>query len=432
VTAADPARDTIFALSSGALPAAIAIMRISGSKSEAVLQQLAGKLPAPRHASALVLRDATGDLLDRALVLWMPGPATATGEDLVELHLHGSRAVIMAVADALRTVPGVRDADAGEFTRRAFDNGRLALDQVEGLADLLAAETALQHRHAMRRAEGGIGRITDQWQERILNLSAHVEAALQFGEDEDDVPVLDASHRSSLAALHNEVADVLQRPPAERMRDGVRVLLAGPVNAGKSSLFNALVGRSAAIVSNQEGTTRDILEAPVQIGGIPILLMDTAGLRETRDPVEQIGVGRAEAAMAAADLILWLGDPADAPQSAVIVHARMDLPGRAQLPDGADLGVSVETSVGMAELRDVILRRASSFLPQQDEVLFSHRQRDAAECVVMALQQALSTDDPVLLAHHLAEARMALDRVTGRSGVEEMLDTLFGRFCIGK
>jgi tRNA modification GTPase len=432
MSSGSPARETIFALSSGTLPAAIAVMRVSGPNAAGVITALAGKMPEPRRASVLLLRDAEGRMLDRALVLWLPGPSTVTGEDLLELHLHGGRAVVAAVSDRLLSLDGVRLAEPGEFTRRAFLNGRLGLDQVEGLADLLVAETAQQHRQAIRRAEGGIGRVAENWRERLLNLAAHVEAALQFGEEEDDVPVLGEAAGIALAALHKEVAAVLHDPPAERLRDGPRVLLAGPVNAGKSSLFNALAGRDAAIVSDVAGTTRDIIEAPVQLGGIAMLLLDTAGLRDTVDPVEQIGVARAEAALAGADIVLWLGEPQDAPSGALVVHARADLPDRSKVPEDANLAVSTITGAGLAELKKALLARAAALLPGEDQLLFSARQREVAREIAGALSAALSTNDAVLLAAHLAHARRAVDRISGRAGVEEMLDALFGRFCIGK
>ncbi|WP_420141841.1 tRNA uridine-5-carboxymethylaminomethyl(34) synthesis GTPase MnmE [Sphingomonas sp.] len=429
---APPAPDTIFALSSGALPAAIAVVRVSGPGAAMALRTLAGRCPPPRRASVAVLRDAAGAMLDRALLLWFPGPETATGEDLAEFHLHGGRAVAAAVLGALATLPGLRPAEAGEFSRRAFHNGRLDLGQVEGLADLLSAETERQRRQALRQAEGAMGRLVERWRETILALSAQVEAALQFGEEEDDVPLWNAAHAQPIAALHNELSDLQAQPPAERLRDGVRVLFAGPVNAGKSSLFNALVGRDAAIVSAYAGTTRDVIEAPIQLGGVPIVLIDSAGLRDTHDPVERIGVDRAQRALAAADLVLWLGDPAERPEGAIVVHGRADLPDRQTMPHGADLAVSAETGMGVAALRSLLAERASEMLPGEDQVAINARQTMLIGEVAAALAQAKECDDPVLVAVHLATARAAVDRIVGNAGIEDMLDGLFGRFCIGK
>jgi tRNA modification GTPase len=426
------ARDTIFALSSGALPAAIAVVRVSGARSEDALERLGGRVPAPRRAAVMALYDDAGELLDRALVLWLPGPDSVTGEDVVELHLHGGRAVVAAVLAALGAMEGLRPADPGEFTRRAFQNGRLGLDQVEGLADLLSAETEWQRRQAIRRADGGIGRLAEGWRDRLLAVSAHVEAALQFGEDEDDVPALDQHSREVLAALQHDVGEALRQPPAERLRDGVRVLIAGPVNAGKSSLFNALAGRDAAIVSDHAGTTRDLIEAPLALDGVPLVLIDTAGLRETSDPVERIGVERVAQALEAADLVLWLGEPEAAPPDALVVHARADVPGRQDKPSTAHLLVSTVTGQGLAELRGMLLDRAAALLPDQERLVLNARQRGLAQELAQSLCEASATDDAVLLATHLATARAALDAIAGGAGVEHMLDALFGRFCIGK
>jgi tRNA modification GTPase len=432
VSDAPPAPDTIFALSSGALPAAIAVVRVSGPGAGMALRALAGRCPPPRRASVAALRDAAGAMLDRALLLWFPGPETATGEDLAEFHLHGGRAVAAAVLAALAALPGLRPAEAGEFSRRAFHNGRLDLGQVEGLADLLSAETERQRRQALRQAEGAMGRMVARWRETILKLSAQVEAALQFGEEEEDVPVWGSAQAEEIAALHNELTDLRDQPPAERLRDGVRVLLAGPVNAGKSSLFNVLAGREAAIVSAHAGTTRDVIEAPVQFDGIPIILIDSAGLRDTDDPVERIGVDRAQRALAAADLNHWLGDAREGPEGAILVHSRADLPDRRDVPPYADLAISSETGIGISALRSLIAERAAALLPAEDQTAVNARQKKLIGKVGEAIAQALACEDPVLVAEHLAAARAGIDRIGGHAGVEDMLDGLFGRFCIGK
>ena len=280
-----PTRDTIFALSSGALPAGIGVVRVSGPNAAQALEKLAGILPEARRAMSATLR-WQGDMLDLALILWLPGPGTATGEDIAELHLHGGRAVVASVLDALGRQPGLRLAEPGEFTRRAFSNGKLDLAQAEGLADLLAAETEAQRRQALRQAEGGLGKLVGSWRERLLGLAARVEAAIEFAEDEDDVPALAPADLTGVAMLTVEMEAALSQPPAERLRDGVRIVVAGPTNAGKSSLINILAGREAAIASPIAGTTRDLIEIPVSIAGMPCLLIDSAGLREAGGQIE--------------------------------------------------------------------------------------------------------------------------------------------------
>ena len=282
--------DTIFALSSGSPPAAIGVVRVSGPAAGAALTALSGMLPQPRRASYRALRDADGAVLDQALVLWFPGPNTATGEDLAELHLHGGRAVVVAGEKALLGIAGLRRAEPGEFTRRSFANGRIDLAEAEGLADLLSAETELQRRSALAMAGGAFSRQVEQWRDRVLVASAAVEAVLDFG-DEDDVSDLPPDFVSRLTDLRGELQTWLSRPRAEALREGFRVVLAGPPNAGKSTLFNALVEDEAAITSPLAGTTRDVLTRAVSIGGVPFLFGDTAGLRdETGDEIEAIGI----------------------------------------------------------------------------------------------------------------------------------------------
>ena len=305
--------DTIFALSSGAPPCAISVMRLSGPDAAAALQALAGSLPPPRKAVVRTLRGVAGEVLDEALVLWFPGPASATGEDCAELHCHGGRAVIAAIGRELAAMPGLRAAEPGEFTRRAFANGRIDLAQAEALGDLLQAETELQRRVAQAGVGGGLSNIVEDWRGRLLQLSAAVEAILDFS-DEDDVGAVPADLVAGRCALHREISEVLSRPPAERLRDGVRVVIAGPPNSGKSSLFNALIGDGAAIVSPLAGTTRDVIERSVAFGGVPFVLVDTAGLRdEGAEEIERIGISRAHAQIGRADIVLWLGEQGGGP-----------------------------------------------------------------------------------------------------------------------
>lgn len=427
--------DTIFALSSGAPPAAIGVIRISGPQAGRALEALSGRLPTPRRATLALLRaPGTTDPLDRALLLWFPGPATATGEDLAELHCHGGRAVVEAIASALATLPGLRAAAPGEFTRRAFDNGRMDLNAVEGLADLLTAETQQQRRAALAMAEGHFSRRIEGWRQTLLQLSAMTEAALDFS-DEDDVPDAEIEQRigAGIATLANEVAADLARPTAERLRDGIRVALAGPPNAGKSTLLNALAGREAAIVSDIAGTTRDRIEVPVAIGGVPFLLTDTAGLRdETHDSIEAIGIARARDAVAAADIILWLGDPTTPPRAdAILVIAQADRLNRPLTVPGT-LPLSAMTGEGMDALHSELLARAKRLLPAEGDYALQARQRDAAGTLHHHLLAAAETGDLLILAEELRAARGAIDRLTGRAGTEDMLDTLFSGFCIGK
>lgn len=419
-------KDTIYALSSGAPPAGVAMIRISGPRAAEALVALGRRMPEPRVATFRKLR-VDGELLDNSVILWLPGPKNATGEDMAELHLHGGRAVIARALAALDAMEGFREARPGEFTRRSFENGALDLSEAEGLGDLLMAETEGQRRAALALMGGRLSRQVLAWQERLLALAAEVEAALDFS-DEDDVAPLPADFETRLTALRDEMAEALARPGAERLKDGVRVVIAGPPNVGKSSLLNALAGREAAIVTDIPGTTRDLVEAPVTIAGLPFLLTDTAGLRDATDRVETIGVGRARASLAGADLVLWLGLPAEAPAGAIRVHAKADLgPASAE----ADIATSVVTGEGLESLVSLLLERAKALLPAEGEVALNARHRGAIADAVAALGEAASTD-LLIVAEALRSARAVLDRVTGKAGVEDMLDALFGRFCIGK
>ncbi len=420
--------DTIFALSSGLPPAGIAVVRISGPKAGPVLEAIAGALPGARRASFRRFVDpATGEPLDDGLALWFPGPKTTTGEDLAELHLHGGRAVVAAVLDCLGRQEGLRLAEAGEFTRRAFENGRIDLAQAEGLADLLAAETEGQRRSALALAEGALGQHVERWQKLLLRESALIEAELDFS-DEGDVEDAAPAERAALIALAHEMEVLLENPPAERLRDGARIVLAGPPNAGKSSLFNILVGRDAAIVTDIAGTTRDRLEAPVTMGGVPLLFVDTAGLRdESADAVEAIGIARTGQALVEADIILWLGDASELPKGALLIAAKSDLgehrPGFA---------LSVKTGEGLDALRAEIIEKAKSLLPREGSLALNARHRTLIAAVGHDLRQASAAEDPLIAAEHLRSGRSHLDALTGRAGVEDMLDALFGGFCIGK
>lgn len=423
--------DTIFALSSGTPPAGIAVVRVSGSRAHDAIATLAGTVPAPRRAATRTLRDGAGTELDRALVLWLPGPGTATGEDVSEFHLHGGRAVVSAVEHALAGLAGVRKAEPGEFTRRAFINGRIDLAEAEGLADLLAAETELQRRSAIALAGGALSRQVTTWRDAVLLLSARVEAALDF-DDEDDVEPLTAAFADEISALAGALSEWLARPRAETLREGFRVVLAGPPNAGKSTLFNALIDSDAAITAPTAGTTRDVLERPVAISGVPFTFVDTAGLRDgAGDAIEAIGIERAHTQVARADLVLWLGPEGKGPAGAWEIEAKCDLTGG----DGkvaAHHHVSAHTGKGIDVLRDAMVATALDSMPKPGDVALNRRQHDLVAEARDALAAITLRENLLLTAEKLRLARVAFDRLIGRSSTEDMLDALFGRFCIGK
>jgi tRNA modification GTPase len=423
--------DTIFANSSGAAPAGIAVIRISGPQAKFALQQLTGKLPKPRHASFAKLRGAEGDILDNALVLWLPAPATVTGEDVAELHCHGGRAVVTAVFNQLDTIIGLRLAEAGEFTRRAFANGKIDLAEAEGLADLLSAETELQRKLAMDMAGGQFSAQVAQWRAQILNASAAVEAVLDFADD-DDVAVLPDSFIGSLAALHDELDDWLNRPRAEVLREGFRVAIAGPPNAGKSTLFNILVEEEAAITAPIAGTTRDVLTRSVALSGIPFLFTDTAGLRDdSDDSIELIGIERARKELVRADLVLWLGPEGQGPDGAWEIAAQIDRADH-QPKFTPRHRVSAVSHSGIAGLRADLLTAAESALPKPGQGALNARQHALIASAAQALSQSSRVADPLLIAENLRIARLAFDNLLGKTTTEDMLDALFGRFCIGK
>lgn len=423
--------ETIFALSSGAPPAAIAVVRISGPKAGEALHRLAGRLPEPRRTAYLRLRDKEGETLDHALVLWLPGPGTATGEDTAELHCHGGRAVVAAVEGELAEIPELRRATPGEFTRRAFANGRIDLAEAEGLADLLSAETELQRRSALAVAGGALSRQVEEWRDRLLGSSAAVEAVLDFA-DEDDVAVLPPEFVSQLDALRSSIAEWLRRPRAEALREGFRVVLAGPPNAGKSTLFNVLVDSDAAITAPIAGTTRDVLTRPVAMEGIPFLFADTAGLRdEAGDAIEVIGVERARSELDRADLVLWLGPEGDGPAGAWELEAQAD---RADhiAKHSPRHKVSAVSGEGIAGLQRDLVATARRAMPKPGEAALNVRQHRLLADAEKALTAAVGADDPLILAEHLRLARVSFDALLGRTTTEDMLDALFGRFCIGK
>jgi tRNA modification GTPase len=438
-------QDTIFAKASGAGQAAVAVIRLSGPGCRHALEGLARAVPAPRMASLRRLRcPATGEVLDQALVLWFPGPHSYTGEDAAELHLHGGAAVVAGVADALAAL-GCRPAEPGEFTRRAFLHGKLDLTQAEAIADLIAAETTAQRRQALRQADGALTRLYGDWTAHATRILAHQEAAIEFEMDDLPSDVGDRA-RAEAAALAAEIARHLDDGGrGERLRDGLSIAILGAPNAGKSSLLNALVGREAAIVSAQAGTTRDVVECRLDLGGIPAVVADTAGLRDARDEIEQEGIRRARRRGEEADLVLAIF-AADAPPDAetlalvgtrpdaILVASKCDLAAPPPALDGrTPLPTSVRTGAGLPELRAALAAAAERRAGLADApVLTRARHRAALTEAAARLEEAETAPLPELAAEAYRGAVMALGRLTGRVGVEDVLDIVFGDFCIGK
>jgi tRNA modification GTPase len=430
------ATDTIFAVASGAGRAAVTVLRLSGPATGTLLDRLCRHRPAPRLASVRAVREPGGEVLDRALVLWLPGPGSYTGEDAAELHLHGGRAVLESVSEAL-VRGGARPAEPGEFTRRAFLNGRMDLLEAEATADLVAAETGAQQRQALRQLDGVLGTLYRGWTERLTRLLAQQEALIDF--PDEDLPLeTEAAMLREIVAVRAEIAGHLDDGRrGERLRDGLVVAVTGAPNVGKSTLINALAGRDVAIVSPHAGTTRDVLEARVAIGGVPVTLLDTAGLREAVDPIEAEGVRRARARAAAADLVIVLQDGSEAEKIAtpaqrgtLVVANKADL-GVAQ--GSAHLAISALTGAGLEALRDALaraVRRLASDAGPPTLTRARHRAglAEAAEW----LAQAEGASLPELRSEALRAALHGIGRVTGRVGTEDVLDAVFSQFCIGK
>lgn len=392
-------------------------------------------MPSPRRATLVRLRDA-GTAIDDALVLWFPAPASFTGEDVAELHVTGGPAVVAALLRALGTIEGLRPAEPGEFTRRAFDNGKLDLTEAEGLADLIDAETEAQRRQALRQASGGLRALATDWHDRLLSILAETEASLDFGEDEEDVSTrLVEGKAPEIIALAREIDGHLGHYRfAERLRRGLTIVLLGAPNAGKSSLINALARREVAIVSPEAGTTRDLIEVHLDLGGVAATLVDTAGLRDAEGAIEAEGVRRARQRADEADLVLFLVGPDDhnatIPPDAVAVQSKADIRSN---PVGEQLRVSAVTGEGLAALEALLIERAGALAGAgQDALVTNARQRDALVECRDAMIAASEENDPVLRAESLRMAMRDLGRLTGRVGVEDILDIVFGRFCIGK
>jgi tRNA modification GTPase len=439
---------TIFALSSGRLPSAIAIVRVSGPEAGTVLTKLVGKIPPPRIATRAVLRNAQRQPIDDAVVLWFPGPASATGEDVAEFHVHGGRAVLVSLFAALSGVARVRPAEPGEFTRRAFENGKLDLTEAEGLDDLIHADTDRQRRQALRQLKGLLGDKARDWRAQIIEASALIEAGIDFS-DEGDVPTeLIAPALSRIKTLLGEIRDVLgARGRGERMRDGLVIAIAGPPNVGKSTLMNQLARREVAIVSPDAGTTRDVIEVQLDLDGYPVTVIDTAGIRETDDPIEQEGVRRARARAADADLVLWLADAAaptvgyDGSTPVWLVHNKIDLDARGAggfksgQPLSKAFGISARRGDGIAELVSALVAFARDYFGAGEGGLISReRQRKLLQETADSLQRSVDMIGcgEELAAEDLRMASYSLGRLLGRVDIEDILDVIFRDFCIGK
>ena len=428
--------DTIYALSSGSVPSGVAVIRISGPLAKAALLALTPRLPEPRQAALRTLRHPDGSIIDQGLVLWFPGPRSETGEDMVELQGHGSRAVVQAIFDVL-VQHGLRLAEPGEFIRRAFQNGKLDLTEVEGLADLIAAETEVQRRQAIAQAGGALAKRAAAWREALLDLRAEIEARLDFSDEGDVAEALPADFSARFVALAAEMREALAGAASgERVRDGFRVAILGLPNAGKSSLLNALSRRDVAIVTDEAGTTRDVLEVPLDLGGYPILLFDTAGLREARSAAEAEGVRRARRTAESADLILWLADstlppeipPALPDRPIWRVSTKIDL---AMTGSSSGIGISVLSGEGLADLMEELGKAAAESLGSGSALVTRGRQKQAISDALEALE-AIGGEAEEVTADLLRRASEAIGRLSGRVDVEDMLDRLFREFCIGK
>lgn len=439
-----PSDDTIFAPASGQGRAALAVIRISGDRTRDVLAALAGGVPAEaRRLGLRTLKDpANGEALDRALVVYMPAPSSFTGEDQAELHVHGGAAVRSAVLEALLRLEGCRPAEPGEFTRRAFLNGRMDLSAVEGLADLIDAETAAQRRQALRQMDGHLGQRIAAWREGMVTVLAGLEAILDFS-DEGDVPS-GPSHEAQLQVeeLRAEITAVLaDGHRGERLREGFTVALVGPPNAGKSTLLNALARRDVAIVSPLPGTTRDAIEVRLDLKGFPVMIVDTAGLRDSMDPVEREGVARTRVHLDNADLVLWLipADAASPPvKSSGAARPPLTIGTKRDLGEvsggGVDLAISALDGSGMDALIERIAAEAGQAMGGE-AVLTRERHRQAVQRVVDALGRAipmLASGHHELAAEDLRLAWRTLGAVTGHVDLDQILDQVFATFCIGK
>lgn len=469
--------DTIAALSSGALPAGVAVVRVSGPAAREVMERLAGSVPPERRASLRRFRDAADRTIDRGIALFFPGPGSVTGEDLVEFHLHGGRAVVAAFLEAATSIPGVRLAVAGEFTRRGFENGRIDLTEAEGLADLLAASTEAQRRMAVAQAGGALRALYEGWMRDLTNARAMVEASFDFADEGDvDEDVASGVERQVAGVADAMRAHLAKADRGEILREGFKVAIVGAPNAGKSSLLNALADREVAIVAEIPGTTRDVIEATLDLGGIPVRFSDTAGIRETADRIEAMGIERARAVMDEAELVLALVDPHAGPTtlewlSGLMTHVKhpLMLAGQQPVPEemsgdqpassrpiltirtkidqdeltggapphdpGCDLAISTRTGEGLADLVDRIANIAAAAVGDPDDVVPArtrHRELIGDALRLLTEFQAAPDMPAEVRAETLRRTSHRLGALTGQVGVEDLLEVIFSEFCIGK
>jgi tRNA modification GTPase len=435
--------NTIYALATGAGRSAIAVIRLSGGNARRVLEAVAGSVPAPREARLTRFADpSSGETLDQGLCLWFPGPHSPTGEDYAEVQIHGGRAVIDAFLTALNRFPGLREAEPGEFARRGFASGKIDLSQVEALADLIDSQTEFQRRQALRITGGDLRRRVESWRGAIVEALALVEAELDFAEEEDVGVAAQAKLGHFLRPILGEMQECVRRAPAsERLRDGYVVFILGPPNAGKSTLMNALAQRDIAIVSEIPGTTRDLLEAHLDIVGMPVTFVDTAGLREASDEIEKLGVSRTKERARHADLLLWLSEGgAESPPDDILergfesemlhVSTKLD-----QLkPPLGWMAISARTGAGLDQLFEAILTRAKQRLGDgSTSLLLRQRHRDAVKAAMLHIEEGLAPKKPLeIVADDLRAAGRSLGRIVGAVDVEDVLDAIFSQFCIGK
>lgn len=438
-----PSDQTIFALATGPLPSAIAIVRVSGPRAGDVLTALTGSLPSPRRAVRCDLRTRDGEMIDDGVALWFPAPASATGEDIAELHIHGSRAVAAALIKTLSAFDGVRPAEPGEFTRRGFENGKLDLTEAEGLDDLIHADTDAQRRQALRQLGGVLGDRARRWRDQIIEALALVEAGIDFSDEGDVADELMGPARAKIAELSAEIAEVLaEQGRGEKLRDGMVVAIAGPPNVGKSTLINRLARREVAIVSPHAGTTRDVIEVQLDLDGYPVTVIDTAGLRDSDDPVEQEGVRRARSRAASADLVLWLSTATDASDPDVSgpevwrVWNKIDLTVGEAGSGGAEhaFRISAATGEGFSELLRELTQFAAQYFGSAEAGLITRNRHrvlltDAAASLERSLVPGLAEE---IVAEELRASSHSLGRLLGRVDVEDVLGEIFSRFCIGK
>lgn len=452
-----PREQTIFALSSGRPPSAISIVRVSGPEARVALEVLAGRAPQPRNAARIQLRDSHQQPIDDAVVLWFPGPASATGEDVAEFHIHGGRAVLAALFAALSDLENVRPAEPGEFTRRGFENGKLDLTEAEALDDLIHADTDRQRRQALRQLKGLLGDKVRDWRARLIEALALIEAGIDFSDEGDVSAELMAPALATIKSLLHEIEETLAAPGrSERLRDGLTVAISGPPNVGKSTLVNLLARREVAIVSPHAGTTRDLIEVQLDLDGYPVTVIDTAGIRDTDDPVEQEGVRRARMRAADSELVFWMTDsehewnesPLEVPAEATlwVIRNKIDLDsgdGRAgagtrslQRPSSETaFRISAGRGDGIAELVTALRTYARDYFGSgEDGLIGRERQRKLLRETAEALRRCMAVvgAGDELVAEELRAAGQSLGRLLGRVDVEDVLDKIFREFCIGK